>query len=67
LRIEEAGPELGLSAEEVDSLLVLRDLRNKVAHTSGAQISWEDAKRFQTAAARLLGRLKLPRDNEQSK
>jgi len=48
LRIQEAAKEFGLSDEEIKSLLVLRSLRNKIAHAGREQsLTWEDAKRFQ--------------------
>jgi hypothetical protein len=57
IKIDAAGRALGLSDDEIESLLELRKLRNKVAHTSEATINWSDAMRFQNAADRLLLRL----------
>jgi hypothetical protein len=35
---------------EVNSPLVLRNLRNQIAHTGGDQIGWEDAVKFENAS-----------------
>jgi hypothetical protein len=48
-----AGRKLGLRSDEVDSLLTLQGLRNLVAHSGGAPISWEEAARFKKAAEQL--------------
>jgi hypothetical protein len=58
LKIEEAARELGLSDDEVESLLTLRKLRNNIAHSAERSINWEDALRFREAALRLLGKMK---------
>lgn len=47
-------PCAGGVKNEMNSLLVLRNLRNQIAHTRGNQISWEDAMRFQIAADRII-------------
>jgi hypothetical protein len=57
LRIEEAAKELGLSQDEVQALLELRQLRNKVAHSSDAPVSEDEAAQFREATERLLYRL----------
>jgi hypothetical protein len=44
----------GRGQKRNESLLVLRNLRNQIAHTRGNQISWEDAMRFQNAADRII-------------
>lgn len=56
-QIEQAARELGFSDDEVDSLLVLRRLRNAVAHSVDVQLSWDDATRFKQSVDRLLTRL----------
>lgn len=58
LRIQEIARRLGLSDDEIESLLTLRSLRNKVAHSAEAQISWEDAMRFKEATERLLAAMR---------
>jgi hypothetical protein len=55
--IEKAATELGLSPNEIESLLVLRKLRDDVAHSSDAPITWSDANRFKEAIDRLLSRM----------
>jgi hypothetical protein len=60
LRFESAAEELGLSADDVASLLLMRKLRNDLAHSAGAQITWDDALRFQKAARRMLRKLQRP-------
>jgi len=58
LKIDQAARELGLSDDEVVSLLTLRKLRNNVAHSTGTQVTWEDAMRFKQATERLLATMK---------
>ena len=50
--------EFGLSGEEVQSLTVLRKLRNKIAHSADRSLTWDDAIRFRRAAERLLAKMK---------
>jgi hypothetical protein len=58
LRFQAAAGELGLTEDEVESLVVLRELRNKLAHSAGISITWDDAIRFKEAADRLLRKMK---------
>jgi hypothetical protein len=58
LRIPEAARELGLTEQEIQSLVVLRDLPNKIAHSAQASITWDDAMRFMGATERLLAAMK---------
>jgi hypothetical protein len=60
LRIEEAARELGLGDDDIQSLRLLRKLRNEVAHAVDTQLSWEDVSRFREAIARLASRLQKP-------
>jgi hypothetical protein len=59
LRIEGAAEELGLTKEEIESLMVLRRLRNKVAHSASRSLTWDDAERFKRASDLLLLKMKL--------
>jgi hypothetical protein len=58
LKIDEAARELGLSEAEVQSLAVLRKLRNSIAHSASTAITWDDAIRFKEATDRLLHRMR---------
>ncbi len=58
LRFEAAAEEFGLSGEEIESLTVLRKLRNKIAHSADRSLTWDDAARFKRAAERLLAKMK---------
>jgi hypothetical protein len=58
LRFEAAAKEFGLSDEEIESLRVLRKLRNKIAHSADRSLTWDDAARFKRAAERLLIKMK---------
>jgi hypothetical protein len=57
-RFEEAAHRLGLSEAEIDSLTVLRKLRNSVAHSSDRSLSWDDAARFKKSSESLLATMK---------
>lgn len=59
LRIERTGKEFGLSDEEIESIMVLRRLRNKIAHSADGSLTWDDADRFRHAVDRLLAKMKL--------
>jgi hypothetical protein len=67
IRLKSAARRLGLRQDEIDSLILMRRLRNKVARTPDAQLSWEDAERFKDAAVRLLARLETLRPDEEGK
>jgi len=58
LKIDEAARELGLSDDEVESLMTLRKLRNSIAHSADRSLTWDDALRFKKATERLLARMK---------
>jgi hypothetical protein len=58
LKIDEAARELGLSDDDVESLMTLRRLRNKVAHSTETLLTWDDAERFREATVRLLAQMK---------
>jgi hypothetical protein len=58
IKIDQAALELGLTDDEVASLLTLRRLRNGVAHSAETSITWDDAYRFMEATDRLLARMK---------
>ena len=58
LRFEAAAKEFGLNNQEIASLTVLRQLRNKIAHSSDRSLSWEDAARFKESSERLLAKMK---------
>jgi hypothetical protein len=58
LKIDEAARELGLTEDEVQSLMTLRKLRNSVAHSTETLVTWEDAMRFKEATERLLARMR---------
>jgi hypothetical protein len=58
LRFQEAAREFGLTDEEVQSLMVLRDLRNKIAHSAERSLSWEHAARFKRSAEGLLSKMR---------
>jgi hypothetical protein len=58
LKIDEAAREFGLSEDEVQSLMVLRNLRNSIAHSASTSITWDDAIRFKQATERLLARMR---------
>jgi hypothetical protein len=45
---------LGLTDDEVESLMTLRKLRNNVAHSTETLVTWDDAMRFKQATERLL-------------
>lgn len=57
LKIEEAAKQLGLSDDEIESLRVLRRLRNEVAHSANSALTWSDATRFRQATDKLLAKL----------
>lgn len=54
LKIDEAARKLGLTDDEVESLMTLRKLRNNVAHSTETLVTWDDAMRFKQATERLL-------------
>jgi len=58
LKIDEAARKLGLTDDEVESLMTLRRLRNSVAHSAETLITWDEAQRFKEAAERLLHRMR---------
>jgi hypothetical protein len=58
LRIELAANEFGLSDDEIESLMVLRKLRNTIAHSSDRTLSWEDAIRFRESTERLMVKMR---------
>jgi hypothetical protein len=58
LRFEAAAKELGLSDQEIESLSVLRKLRNSIAHSADRSLTWEDAARFKESSQRLLDKMK---------
>ncbi|MGJ5069839.1 hypothetical protein [Bradyrhizobium oligotrophicum] len=57
-RFEAAAEELGLSGHEIESLSVLRKLRNRIAHSADRSLAWEDATRFKESSHRLLDKMK---------
>jgi len=59
LRFQAAARELGLPDEEVESLVVLRDLRNTIAHSTKRSLTWDDAARFKRSAEQLLSKMKV--------
>ena len=67
LRFEAAAEELGLSADDMASLLLMRKLRNDLAHSPDARITWDDALRFQVATRRLMNKLRKPSEGEETK
>ncbi|MGC2224043.1 MAG: hypothetical protein WA624_17685 [Methylocella sp.] len=58
INIDQAARELGLTDDEVESLMTLRKLRNAVAHSAGTALTWDEAMRFKQATERLLARMK---------
>jgi hypothetical protein len=58
-RLYEAAREFGLDDDEIQSLETLRDLRNRVAHTTESILTWDDAMRFKEATERLVARMKV--------
>jgi hypothetical protein len=58
LRFEAAAKEFGLSDQEIESLLVLRKLRNKIAHSADRSLTWHDAARFKESSLGLLDKMK---------
>jgi hypothetical protein len=61
--IEEVARDLGLSEDEIQSLRVMRRLRNEVAHSDSSHLTWEEALRFKNATKRFTARLIQRRDS----
>ncbi len=55
--IQGAARKLGFSDNEIDSLVVLQNLRNVIVHSEAAKVTWDDAFRFQAATQRLMQRM----------
>jgi hypothetical protein len=58
-RLYGAAREFGLDDDEIQSLETLRDLRNRVAHSTESILTWDDAMRFKEATERLVARMKI--------